>query len=130
MKHFNFLPSPQKAEPGFTLIELLVVIAIIGILSATAIPQYAAYKKRAFDARAKTDLANVAIAEEAYFTDAEKYLSCSNNSCANIPGVSRLSKGVALSITAAANYFVGTATHRSGTGKIFTWNSDGGGLMN
>ncbi len=96
MKHFNSLPSLQKAEPGFTLIELLVVIAIIGILSATAIPQYAAYKKRAFDARAKTDLANVAIAEEAYFTDAEKYLSCSNNSCANIPGVSRLSKGVAL----------------------------------
>ena len=115
---------------GFTLIELLIVIAIIGILSATAIPQYADYKKRAFDSRAKSDLTNVAIAQEAYFIDAEKYLSCSTTSCSNLPGIAKISKGVTIGITASNTYFVGTATHDKGSGKTFQWNSEQGGLMN
>lgn len=119
-----------KQEGGFTLIELLVVIAIIGILAATALPQYSDYKKRAFDSRARADLANVAIAEEAYFLDAEKYLNCTNNSCSNLPGISALSQGVTLSIASGPLSFTGTATHSKGSGKIFQWDSDAGGLMN
>src|SRR6059036_2260907 len=54
-------------ESGFTLIELLVVVAIIGILAAIAIPQFSAYRKRGYEAQVKSDLRNVATAEEAYF---------------------------------------------------------------
>jgi type IV pilus assembly protein PilA len=62
-----------RAEGGFTLIELLVVIAIIGILAAIAIPQFAAYRRRAFIAQVQTDLRNAAVAEEAFFVGANAY---------------------------------------------------------
>jgi type IV pilus assembly protein PilA len=63
-----------KAEGGFTLIELLVVIAIIGILAAIAIPQFAAYRRRAFAAQVVSDMRNIAVAEEATFAANQVYL--------------------------------------------------------
>ncbi len=119
----------ELAAGGFTLIELLATIAIVGILIAIAIPQYAEYKKRGFDTRAKVDLRNVAIAEEAHFIDTESYLSCADAGCTALPGIATLSQGVTLAITATATGFTGTSTHSHGSGIIFRWNSDLGGLQ-
>src|SRR5258706_1097232 len=66
----------MRAEGGFTLIELLVVIAIIGILAAIAIPQFAAYRRRSFEAQVKSDLHNAAVAQEAYFVSGNTYKLC------------------------------------------------------
>ncbi len=63
----------MREEKGFTLIELLVVIAIIGILAAIAIPQFAAYRRRGYDADVKSNLKNAATAQEAYFVDNDTY---------------------------------------------------------
>jgi len=62
-----------RAEGGFTLIELLVVIAIIGILAAIAIPQFAAYRNRGFQAQVWSDLRTAGTSQEAYFVDNNKY---------------------------------------------------------
>ena len=54
---------------GFTLIELLIVVVIIGILAAIAIPKFASTKEKAYLASMKTDLRNLATAQEAYAAD-------------------------------------------------------------
>jgi prepilin-type N-terminal cleavage/methylation domain-containing protein len=63
----------KNSEKGFTLIELMIVIAIIGILAAIAIPQFAAYRQRSYNAAANADLRNAATAQEAYFVDEQAY---------------------------------------------------------
>ena len=65
--------SAEEKDQGFTLIELLVVIIIIGILAAIAIPVFLNQRKKGWDAQAKSDLKNMATAEETYLTDNNVY---------------------------------------------------------
>ena len=58
---------------GFTLIELLIVVAIIGILAAIAIPQFSAYRAKAYNSAATSDLKNAKTSLETYYTDNQKY---------------------------------------------------------
>ena len=62
-----------NTKKGFTLIELLIVVVIIGILAAIAIPKFAQTKEKAYLAAMKSDLRNLATAEEAYFSDNQVY---------------------------------------------------------
>ncbi len=63
----------NTGESGFTLIELLIVVAIIGILAAIAMPQFAAYRQKAFNAQAQADLSNIRTSLEGYYYDYSHY---------------------------------------------------------
>jgi prepilin-type N-terminal cleavage/methylation domain-containing protein len=57
----------QANEKGFTLIELMIVIAIIGILAAVAIPNFIAYRDKAFCSSAESDARSIAAALADYY---------------------------------------------------------------
>ncbi len=63
----------RKGEKGFTLIELLIVVAIIGILAAIAIPQFSAYRAKAYNSSAQSDLKNLKTGMEAFMADNQQY---------------------------------------------------------
>ena len=62
----------QNAK-GFTLIELLIVVVIISILAAIAIPKFASTKEQAYLSNMKSDLRNLATAQEVYSSDNGTY---------------------------------------------------------
>jgi len=59
----------EAKKSGFTLIELLIVTVIIGVLAAIAIPKFANTKEKAYLAAMKSDLRNLATAQEAFLYD-------------------------------------------------------------
>ncbi len=63
----------HKRTAGFTLIELLIVVVIIGILAAIAIPKFANTKGKAYAASMRSDLRNLAVAQESYMYDHQVY---------------------------------------------------------
>src|SRR5262249_16000195 len=108
----------RRNEQGFTLIELLVVVAIIGILAAIAIPQFSAYRAQGFNARASSDLRNLATAEEAYFAANAAYTT----TLSQLTGFKQ-SPGVIIAVGSVTSLgFTGQAHHGSGN-KTFDWDS-------
>ena len=110
---------------GFTLIELLIVVVIIGILAAIAIPKFASTKEKAYIASMKSDLRNLATAEESYlssqnppsyaagtWTTAAALVDPVTNSTLYTP-----SSGVTVQATAVPGGWSASATHLQAPGR-------------
>jgi prepilin-type N-terminal cleavage/methylation domain-containing protein len=125
----------MNKEEGFTLVELLIVVAIIGILAAIAIPQFAAYRERAYCGSQESDLANLAIAQEAYFIDNTAYMTHAGVVLATgLPGFGNspdvtVDTAEVPGTTTAPVYFTASAAHVQCTKGAAIWDSSNGGLQ-
>lgn len=116
-------------KKGFTLVELLVVVAIIGILASIAIPQFAAYRERAHNGAANSDLRTVMTSQETYFVDFEEYANTKALLVAAVPyNTSSNVEHVTAAPSSGADYQVSTCSTK-GSDRIFRYRlSDGLGI--
>ena len=85
----------RHSRRGFTLVELLIVVVIIGVLAAIAIPKFQDTKGKANATSLRSDLRNLATAQEAYFYETGTYTS-------NLPSLNiSLTSGVTVTFGAA-----------------------------
>jgi len=113
-----------KSAKGFTLIELLIVVVIVGILASIAIPKFANTKEKAYLATMKSDLRNLATAEESYMFDSLTYTT----SLASMSGW-QPSTGVTITIsTATGGGWAATASHNVTPKKCYLFYGSAGPL--
>lgn len=57
----------KKGGYGFTIVELLIVVVVVGVLATIVIVAFDGVTKRAYDNRARSELASLAKATQAYY---------------------------------------------------------------
>ena len=123
----------DEKEEGFTLIELLVVIIIIGILAAIAIPVFLSQRKKGYDSQSKSDLRNIATAQESVLTDSNAYTACTTAAAC----LTALGSSQGLKLSSNDKIWVGVDSTNKGycalatsqSGNTFVYDSENGGLQ-
>ena len=101
-----------KRRRGFTLIELLIVVVIIGILASIAVSSFRTVKQKSYVAVLKSDLRNLAVAQEMYFEANRSY-------SANLAAIRfNPTRGVNLALTATATGWEAIATHNGADPRV------------
>ena len=72
-KYNNGVITPPVHIAVKILVGILPILAIVGILAAIAIPQFSAYRTKAYNSSALSDLKNAKTTLEAYYADNQRY---------------------------------------------------------
>ena len=94
---------------AFTLIELMIVVIIIGILAAIAIPKFSSNREKAYITQMKSDLRNLATAQEGYYQDWQVYATATASGMVNKNGAALWSPTTGTALVAG-----GTAGNATG----------------
>jgi general secretion pathway protein G len=72
VRHTRASPWPVR---GFTLIELLLVLVILAVLAALVVPRFTKRSEQARITGARTDIANIEVALDAFEVDCGRFPS-------------------------------------------------------
>ena len=103
----------MRNAKGFTLVELLIVILIISILATILIPNFTAFRRRAYDAVVLSYLNDVAKFEEIYIIDYNNYTPSLSNLYPL--GLKPVPSGVSIAYRTSSEGYCFVAAHPRGT---------------
>ncbi|MFO7959094.1 MAG: type II secretion system major pseudopilin GspG [Candidatus Brocadiia bacterium] len=73
MNRESGLTQRSRARRGFTLIELLLVMVILSVLAAVVVPKFTRRSEQARTTAARTDIANLELALDAFEIDTGRF---------------------------------------------------------
>jgi general secretion pathway protein G len=125
----NFFIKRKAGKNGFTLIELLVVISIIGVLLSIVLVSTSNTRKKARDAKRKSDIVQIKKALEMYHIDNKRY-PLSGGAVSPNSGWSNSNNSASWNTFAAAlkpyivlpNDPINTSSGWAGTANTYTYN--------
>lgn len=118
----NHSVEAMAGEEGYTLLETLVSMSIIGVLSSLSVIMFSRYEVDAYNSQAQTHLHQLIVSEEAFYSTADEYISCSTSDCNSILRGVAPAPGVLVDVRGTPEAFSVSTCSRKGT-ILYSWDS-------